>query len=56
MPFEEKLYSDQREYGTSLTHRKALASCDQQNVMYVIVLQQHVQINWRESSYPIMWR
>jgi len=56
MPSEEKLYSEQGEYGTSLTRRKALASCDQQAVPYVFVLQQHLQINWRESRYPITWR
>jgi hypothetical protein len=56
MPSEEKLYSDQGEYGTSLTHRKALASCEQQQqVPYVFVLQQHLEINWRESSCHLTW-
>jgi hypothetical protein len=56
MPSEEKLYSEQGEYGTPMTRRKALASYDQQQVPYVFVLQRHLQINWQESSCPIMWR
>jgi len=51
MPSEEKLYSDQGEYGTPLTRRKALASCDQRTVPYVFVLQQYLQINWLETIY-----
>jgi len=35
--------------------RKTLASCDQQQVLYVFVLQRDLQINWLETSCPITW-
>lgn len=49
MASEEKLYSDQGAYGTPRTRRKALGSCDQQQVPYVFVLQRHLQINWGKA-------